>query len=230
MCSAWSGTEASVRRMSGYRSTGMWKRKRSIEHEDEWEERAVEAYSDSFRGAKKMCMETGSKGKQTCRCCSKIWQENKSLKVRCTAGWRKSPSQCARIRIALSQCHGLIYPCFAFTLLTAYLSSATGRTEKKRGNHASQDQLRDKEKQQERSVAAGTVRDTMVKEDRQVLAAAESRASTERMKPALIVCHSMPTNWMLPAPMGWAGAKCPPDPREAAYVYLIGRTMLETDK
>lgn len=106
------------------------------------------------------------------------------------------------------------------------------------------------------------VRENMDKDDRQQLAAAETRASTDRMKPAIIVCHSMPTNWcvvgnenhvsstqilpsalhcsrilakththrMLPAPMGWAGAKCPPDPREAAYAYLIGRTMLETDK
>lgn len=35
---------------------------------------------------------------------------------------------------------------------------------------------------------------------------------------------------MYPSPMGWAGAKCPPDPREAPYVYAIGRTMFETDR
>ena len=42
-------------------------------------------------------------------------------------------------------------------------------------------------------------------------------------RPAVVICHSLPTNWMLPAPMGWAGAKCPPDPREHGFVYLIGR-------
>ena len=39
------------------------------------------------------------------------------------------------------------------------------------------------------------VRETMDKDDRIQLDAAETRASTDRMKPAIIVCHSMPTNW-----------------------------------
>lgn len=39
------------------------------------------------------------------------------------------------------------------------------------------------------------VRETMAVEDRSMLAAAEARASSARMQPAIIVCHSMPTNW-----------------------------------
>ena len=42
-------------------------------------------------------------------------------------------------------------------------------------------------------------------------------------RPSIVVCHSLPTNWMLPLPMGWAGEKCPPDPSEHGFVYLIGR-------
>lgn len=84
----------------------------------------------------------------------------------------------------------------------------------------------------------------------------------DRDRPAIIVCHSLPTNWcgvavpltqrgaaasctaaprhdvprltvlrrMLPSPMSWVGEKCPPDVTDAAYVYLIGRTMFETDR
>ena len=45
-------------------------------------------------------------------------------------------------------------------------------------------------------------------------------------RPSIVVGHSLPTNWMLPLPMGWAGEKSPPDPSEHGFVYLIGRWAL----
>jgi hypothetical protein len=44
---------------------------------------------------------------------------------------------------------------------------------------------------------------------------------------SIIICHSLPTNWVGAA---WAGEPCPPDARDHGYVYLVGRTMFETDR
>ncbi len=48
-----------------------------------------------------------------------------------------------------------------------------------------------------------------------------------RERASIIICHSLPTNWVGAA---WAGEPCPPDAREHGYVYLVGRTMFETDR
>lgn len=48
-------------------------------------------------------------------------------------------------------------------------------------------------------------------------------------KGAIVVCHSVPTNWAYPEPVGVAGEPCPP-PMPYHWVYLIGRTMFETDR
>uniref|UniRef100_A0A383WC78 Glycosyl transferase family 1 domain-containing protein n=1 Tax=Tetradesmus obliquus TaxID=3088 RepID=A0A383WC78_TETOB len=47
---------------------------------------------------------------------------------------------------------------------------------------------------------------------------------------AVVVCHSVPTNWQFPDPAWAAGAPCPPNPREFGWVYAVGRTMFETDR
>jgi hypothetical protein len=47
---------------------------------------------------------------------------------------------------------------------------------------------------------------------------------------AIVVCHSMPTNWPWPTPMWVSGARCPPHEDEAGWVYTVGRTMFETDR
>jgi hypothetical protein len=47
---------------------------------------------------------------------------------------------------------------------------------------------------------------------------------------AVVVCHSVPTNWAFPEPMHMMGAQCPPNPKEFAWVYSVGRTMFETDR
>lgn len=47
---------------------------------------------------------------------------------------------------------------------------------------------------------------------------------------AVVVCHSVPTNWAFPEPMWVSGAPCPPNPKEFAWVYSVGRTMFETDR
>ncbi len=41
--------------------------------------------------------------------------------------------------------------------------------------------------------------------------AAERRA-------AIVVCHSLPTNWAFPEPMWFSGAPCPPNPKEFGWV------------
>jgi hypothetical protein len=51
-----------------------------------------------------------------------------------------------------------------------------------------------------------------------------------RVRPAVVVCHSVPTNWQYPSLMSLAGAPCPPNPKEFSWVYAIGRTMFETDR
>jgi hypothetical protein len=47
---------------------------------------------------------------------------------------------------------------------------------------------------------------------------------------AVVVCHSVATNWAFPEPMWQSGAPCPPNPKEFAWVYAVGRTMFETDR
>lgn len=47
---------------------------------------------------------------------------------------------------------------------------------------------------------------------------------------AVVVCHSLPTNWHLPEPTAGADDQCPPAAVKAGYVYLVGRTMFETDR
>ncbi len=43
-------------------------------------------------------------------------------------------------------------------------------------------------------------------------------------RPAVVVCHSHPANWVLPMPLSsWSGAQCPPDPQKHGFVYLVGR-------
>ncbi|KAF8072768.1 hypothetical protein HT031_000428 [Scenedesmus sp. PABB004] len=54
-------------------------------------------------------------------------------------------------------------------------------------------------------------------------------AEAARERAAIVVCHSVPTNWAVPEPVWQVGARCPPDPRERGWVYTIGRTMFETD-
>lgn len=49
-------------------------------------------------------------------------------------------------------------------------------------------------------------------------------------RPAIVVCHSLPTNWKLPEPGGDEPDQCPPQAAKHAYVYVVGRTMFETDK
>ncbi len=49
-------------------------------------------------------------------------------------------------------------------------------------------------------------------------------------RPAIVVCHSLPTNWKLPEPGGDEPDQCPPQASKHAYVYVVGRTMFETDK
>lgn len=67
--------------------------------------------------------------------------------------------------------------------------------------------------------------------DRQELMLMQSLPAKYRGKrAAVVVCHSVPTNWVYPEPMWAAGAPCPPNPAEHAWVYQIGRTMFETDK
>lgn len=48
-------------------------------------------------------------------------------------------------------------------------------------------------------------------------------------RPAIVVCHSFPSNWATEDPGAWTG-QCPPDPKQHPYVYQIGRTMFETDR
>lgn len=40
-------------------------------------------------------------------------------------------------------------------------------------------------------------------------------------RPAIVVCHSVPVNWAWPEPMWTAGAPCPPNPKEYAWVYQV---------
>ncbi|GIL48632.1 hypothetical protein Vafri_5101, partial [Volvox africanus] len=48
-------------------------------------------------------------------------------------------------------------------------------------------------------------------------------------RPAVLVCHSLPTNWQVPEPNQGSGDQCPPEATKHGYVYLVGRTMFETD-
>lgn len=54
-------------------------------------------------------------------------------------------------------------------------------------------------------------------------------ATYGKQRPAVIICHSVPSNWAVPEEMFGAGARCPPNPDEFGWVYVIGRTMFETD-
>lgn len=49
-------------------------------------------------------------------------------------------------------------------------------------------------------------------------------------RPAIVICHSLPTNWVMPEPIGNGADQCPPDATAHGYVYLVGRTMTETDR
>jgi hypothetical protein len=68
--------------------------------------------------------------------------------------------------------------------------------------------------------------------DRNDLAYMEALPTSTRGKDraAIVVCHSVPTNWPYPTPMWYAGSRCPPDPKEHGWVYMVGRTMFETDR
>jgi hypothetical protein len=59
---------------------------------------------------------------------------------------------------------------------------------------------------------------------------AAAAAAARHKRAAIVVCHSVPTNWAFPEPMYTTGAPCPPDPREFGWVYQVGRTMFETDR
>eukprot|EP00775_Hariotina_reticulata_P008345 gene8345-8529_t len=73
--------------------------------------------------------------------------------------------------------------------------------------------------------------ESLTEADRQELMLMQSLpAKYQGKRAAVVVCHSVPTNWVYPEPMWAAGAPCPPNPAEHAWVYQIGRTMFETDK
>jgi hypothetical protein len=74
--------------------------------------------------------------------------------------------------------------------------------------------------------------ESLTEPDRQELMLLQSLPAKYQQgkRAAVVVCHSVPTNWVYPEPMWAAGAPCPPDPAEHAWVYQIGRTMFETDK
>ncbi|KAG2452970.1 hypothetical protein HYH02_002307 [Chlamydomonas schloesseri] len=88
-------------------------------------------------------------------------------------------------------------------------------------------------------VARDKVVAAMAPEDRSELQALEAQAgglhSPSPLHPpvpraAVVVCHSLPTNWQLPEPTSGADDQCPPAAVKAGYVYLVGRTMFETDR
>ncbi|KAF6259241.1 hypothetical protein COO60DRAFT_1700898 [Scenedesmus sp. NREL 46B-D3] len=71
----------------------------------------------------------------------------------------------------------------------------------------------------------------MAPEDRLELEYLQSLpAKYKSRRAAVVVCHSMPTNWAYPEPMWVSGARCPPNPSEFGWVYTVGRTMFETDR
>jgi len=51
-------------------------------------------------------------------------------------------------------------------------------------------------------------------DDRAELEAAQALPQQQgRERSAVVVCHSMPSNYALPEPTYWAGAQCPPNPK-----------------
>ena len=56
---------------------------------------------------------------------------------------------------------------------------------------------------------------------------AQAQPDLAKERASIVICHSLPTNWVGAA---WAGEPCPPDARQHGYVYLVGRTMFETDR
>ncbi|KXZ50642.1 hypothetical protein GPECTOR_15g326 [Gonium pectorale] len=81
--------------------------------------------------------------------------------------------------------------------------------------------------------------EAMALDDREELRSLEANVGTLEQqsplrppaaRPAVVVCHSLPTNWQLPEPTDGQQDQCPPKAREHGYVYLVGRTMFETDR
>ncbi|GAX75853.1 hypothetical protein CEUSTIGMA_g3296.t1 [Chlamydomonas eustigma] len=74
-----------------------------------------------------------------------------------------------------------------------------------------------------------SVRDAMAENDMSDLNKMIDQVNTT--VPAIILCHSLPPNWWTVGQQeALGGQDCPPDPRVAAYVYTVGRTMFETDR
>ena len=49
-------------------------------------------------------------------------------------------------------------------------------------------------------------------------------------RPAVVICHSLPTNWASDPATNGPSDQCPPDSLKHGIVYTIGRTMFETDR